>query len=125
MIVVDASALIALLLGEPGADVVAACMPEAAMSAVNLSEVFTRMARERISPRLLWPKLEAVGLQVIDFDQSQAIVVSDIRDDARSQGMGLADCCCIALALHRAWPVLTADRAWTKFGFEIDVRTIR
>ncbi len=115
----------ALLLSEPGNDVVAGEIGNAAISAVNLAEVLARMARERISSRSLLPKLEAVGLTVVEFDQPQAVIVSDIREYARSYGVGLADCCCIALALHRAWPVMTADRVWTALGFEIDVRLIR
>jgi ribonuclease VapC len=125
MIVLDASALMALLLGEPGKDAVTDQIASAAISAVNLSEVLARMTREGISSRLLVPKLEALGLTVVEFDQPQAIIVSDIREHARSHGVGLADCCCIALALHRAWPVMTADRAWATLGFEIDVRLIR
>jgi ribonuclease VapC len=125
MIVLDASTLMALLLSEPGKEVVAAHVAEAAISAVNLAEVLARMAREQISSRLLVPKLEALGLSVVEFDQSQAVIVSDIREYARSYGVGLADCCCIALALQRAWPVMTADRVWTTLGFEIDVRLIR
>ncbi len=125
MIVLDASALMALLLSEPGKEAVAERVAEGAISAVNLAEVLARMARERISSRLLVPKLEALGLSVVEFDQPQAVIVSDIREHARSYGVGLADCCCIALALHRACPVMTTDRVWTRLGFEIDVRLIR
>ena len=79
MIVLDASALMALLLSEPGKDVVAEHVPEAVISAVNLAEVLARMARERIPSRILIPKLEDLGLTVVDFDQPQAVIVGDIR----------------------------------------------
>lgn len=125
MIVLDASALMALLLSEPGKDVVAEHVPEAVISAVNLAEVLARMARERIPSRILIPKLEDLGLTVVDFDQPQAVIVGDIRERARAHGIGLADCCCIALAMNRALPVLTADRAWPGLGFDLDVRLIR
>jgi ribonuclease VapC len=125
MIVVDASALMALLLGEPGSDAVAERISESAISAVNLAEVLARMSREQISPRTLIAKLAALGLTVVDFDQAQAVFAGEIREHARAQGVGLADCCCMALALHQAWPVLTADRTWTKLGFDIDVHLIR
>ena len=125
MIVLDASALMALLLSEPGQKVVAEHVAGAAISAVNLAEVLARMARERISSRILLPKLEALGLTIVDFDQPQAVIVSDIREHARGYGVGLADCCCIALAMNRAWSVLTADRVWTTLGFEVDVQLLR
>lgn len=125
MIVVDASALLALLLREPGHEAVAEALPDAAISAVNLAEVLARMAVEQISSRELLPKLLNLGLNVIAFDQPQALIVSDIREHMRGHGVGLADCCCIALALQTEVPVLTADRVWTKLGFDIDVRLIR
>ena len=125
MIVVDASALMALLLREPGSDVVAERISKSVISAVNLAEVLARMSRERISARTLVPKLTALGLAIVDFDQAQAVIASDIREYARGQGVGLADCCCMALAVHQAWPVLTADRTWMKLGFDIDVQLIR
>ena len=125
MIVLDASALIALLLTEPGHETVEQHIATAAISAVNLAEVLAHTSRERISSRILLPKLEALGLTIVDFDQPQAVVVSDIREYARGHGVGLADCCCIALAMNRAWPVLTADRIWTTLDFDIDVRLVR
>ncbi len=125
MIVLDASALIALLLAEPGRETVEEHIATTAISAVNLAEVLARTSRERISSRILLPKLDALGLTIVDFDPPQAVVVSDIREYARGHGVGLADCCCIALAMSRAWPVLTADRIWTTLGFDIDIRLIR
>jgi PIN domain nuclease of toxin-antitoxin system len=125
MIVIDASALIALLLDEPGQQAVEQHIGTAAISTVNLAEVLARASRERISSRILLPKLEALGLTIVDFDQPQAVIASDIRARARGYGLGLADCCCIALAMNRAWPVLTADRAWASLGFDIDIRLIR
>jgi PIN domain nuclease of toxin-antitoxin system len=59
MIVVDASALMALLLREPGSDAVAERISESAISTVNLAEVLARMWREQISPRTLVAKLAA------------------------------------------------------------------
>ena len=41
--VIDASALLALLNGEPGADVVAQALPGGVMSAVNVSEVVAKL----------------------------------------------------------------------------------
>ena len=44
LVVLDASALLALLLAEPGAARVAALLPDATVSAVNLSEVVAKLA---------------------------------------------------------------------------------
>lgn len=125
MIVIDSSALIAFLLREPGHDVVSAQLPHASVSTVNFSEVLARMSRDAIAPRTLALKLVGLGLTLVDFDPSQAFIASEIRALARGHGIGMADCCCLALALHKAVPVLTADRAWQSLGFELDVQLIR
>ena len=125
MIVLDTSALAAFLRREPGHEVVASHWAEACISAVNLSETLARMAREGIEPRALEQRLEDLGLGVIDFDRAQAVIASEIREHARSFGVGLADCCCLALALHMALPVLTADRPWLKLGVGVQVTLIR
>lgn len=125
MIVLDASAVMAYLLREAGHEVVAAVLEHSAISAVNLSEVLARLYREGIEPRELAGRLAGAGVTVVDFDSAQAVLASKLREDARRQGMGLADCCCLALALHKALPVVTADRAWHKLGIDVEIRLIR
>lgn len=110
---------------ESGHETVAGSMADGAMSTVNLAEVLSRMKREGISARTLMTKLSSAGLSFIDIDQAQAEIVADIREAARQRGVGLADCCCMALALHHRWPVLTADRIWATLGFDIEVRLVR
>jgi PIN domain nuclease of toxin-antitoxin system len=125
MIVLDSSALMAFLLREPGHDVVATSVAEAIVSTVSLSEVLARMSRERIASRQLLPRLTETGMSIVDFDQDHALIASELRESARKLGMGLADCCCLALAIVRRAPVLTADRAWLQLGLKLDIRLIR
>jgi ribonuclease VapC len=125
MIVIDASALLAFLLREPGHETVAKRLNDARMSAVNFSEVLARMSREEIAPTELAPRLSELGLAVISFDQPQAVIASELREAARGAGIGLADCCCFALAKVTGLPVLTADRAWAGLHFGVDVELIR
>jgi PIN domain nuclease of toxin-antitoxin system len=125
VIVLDTSALVALLRREPGHEVVASHWATACISAVNLSETLARIAREGIEPRAIKQQLDDLGLGVIDFDPAQAVTAGEIREHARGYGVGLADCCCLALALHMALPVLTADRPWLRLGLGIQVTLIR
>ena len=125
MIVIDSSALLAFLLREPGHEIVTAQLAQASMSTVNFSEVLARMSRENIAPRTLGPKLLELGLTLVEFDPPQAVIASEIRESARTHGIAMSGCCCIALAMHQAMPVLTADRAWTSLGFDVDVQLIR
>jgi PIN domain nuclease of toxin-antitoxin system len=125
VIVLDTSALVALLRREPGHEVVASHWARACISAVNLSETLARMAREGIEARALKQQLDDLGLAIIDFDAAQAVIAGDLRELARSHGVGLADCCCLALARHMVSPVLTADRAWESLGSGVQVKLIR
>ena len=125
MIVLDSSALVALLLREPGHGTVAGRLAEACVSAVNISEVLARMSREGIAPRALLSRLAALGPSIVAFDQAQAVLASEMREQARSHGIGLADCCCLALAQLRNVPVMTADRAWKELNLSVEIVLIR
>lgn len=54
--VLDASAVLALLDAEPGADKVAAVLMDAAIGTVNLAEVHTKLADEGVPGARLWPR---------------------------------------------------------------------
>jgi ribonuclease VapC len=125
MIVLDASALLAFLRREIGHEIVNAHLGQACISAVNYAEALARMSSVGIAPRDLRSQLDATGLQVTDFDVAQSIVVAEIREQMRGAGIGIADCCCLALGLHLALPILTADRAWTTIGLGVTVQLIR
>lgn len=125
MIVLDASALLVMLLKEPGHEKVAQKVPHSLISAVNFSEVLARMVREGLSPGEASPRITELGLTVIAFDEAQAAIAASIREHARASGLGLADCCCLALALNERLPVLTADRIWTTLGFFVPIELVR
>jgi ribonuclease VapC len=125
MIVLDASALLAFLRREVGHEVVNAQLGQACISAINFAEALARMSTFGFAPRDLRVQLDSTGLQVIDFDVAQSIVVAEIREPMRKAGIGIADCCCLALGLHLALPVLTADRAWTALDLGVTVQLIR
>jgi ribonuclease VapC len=125
MIVLDASALLVMLLKEPGHEKVAQRVPQSLISAVNFSEVLARLVREGLSPDEASPRLTELGLTVISFDQTQATIAASIREHARASGLGLADCCCLALALTEGLPVLTADRIWATLGLFVPIELVR
>ena len=125
MIVIDASALLALLLKEPGHEKVAERLSGSLMSTVNLSEVFAWLVRHGISPEESHPKIGELGITAVSFDLDQAKIAASIRDSARASGLGLADCCCLALALQQHLPVLTADRIWKSLGLALEIQLLR
>lgn len=125
MIVLDASALLILLLKEPGHEKVATYLSDSLISAVNLSEVLARLVRQGVFPEEAHPRITELGITVVNFDQSHAVIAASIRETLRAAGLGLADCCCLALALGEQLPVLTADRVWKSLGLAVQVELVR
>jgi len=124
VVVVDASALLAMLNGEPGSDVVAAALGIAAMSAVNWSEVVQKVTDRGVSAEGLADEMGALGLEILPFDLEAAELTARLRA-AGARGLSLADRACLATARNRGWPVVTADRAWAALDVGVEVRVIR
>ncbi len=122
--VLDASAVIAFLQGEPGAQQVEGALFEAVLSAVNLVEVaqWVMEVRGEAAARL---ELQGLPCQVVDFDETQALEAAALRRTTRVRGLSLGDRACLALAKLRGLPVLTADRAWTQVDAGVEIVLIR
>lgn len=125
-IVFDASAMLAVVLEEKGADVVRAWIPEGIASAVNVAEVGTKLAdRGGMTEQEMRALIGTLGVQVIPFDEGAAYAVGLLRPPTRDHGLSLADRACLALGVNLGLPVLTADRSWAKLDIGVDVRLIR
>lgn len=129
--VFDASALLALLYDEPGADRVAEALRDgAAISAVNLAEVLSRIADDGGDPmdtleRFIESGLLDGALAVETFGSKDAALVGSVRPPTRAQGLSLADRVCLVLAQRLDVPALTADSAWSEVDVGVEVRQIR
>ena len=108
----DASALLAAILNEAGGNQVDALMPSAAISAVNLTEVITKLLKRVASPDHVLPILKYLSLPVIAWDESSAHFSLQFAHLA-NQGFSLGDRACITEAMRRPHTkILTADKAW-------------
>ena len=94
-VVLDASALMAVLREEPGAAVVEVVLDSAVISAVNLSEVQAKLVERGTPADLAWSWLAGLDLAVRDFDAIQARVAGDLRPDTRAYGLSFADRACL------------------------------
>lgn len=130
-VVIDASALLAYLRDEPGAEAVADAIAEGAvMSAVNLGEVLSRAADRGADPGALAGELAARGLlhgaiDVEPFLPADAIDVAVLRPLTRAAGLSIADRACLALARRLGTQALTADTAWRDLEGHVDVALIQ
>ncbi len=129
--VLDASALLAYLGDEPGADTVAdAIAGGAAISTVNLAEALGTLASRGSQPASVASELAARGLlggaiAVEPFTAADAVEAARLRPLTRTAGLSLADRACLALAGRRSAAVVTADQAWARVKLDVEVRLLR
>ena len=123
--VLDASALLALLNSEPGSSAVQESLPGAAISAVNLSEVISKLSERGMPEPAIRAALEGLGLEVHPFDSDEAYSTARLRTATKPHGLSLGDRACLALGLALKAPVLTADRTWKKLKLGVKIRSIR
>lgn len=123
--VLDASALLAFLHGEPGEAQVSASLDGARLSAVNWSEVLQKSLQREVDIDGMQQEFVEVGVVFEPFSSQQAEIAARLWTETRGQGLSLADRACLALALERQSPVLTADRAWAELDLGLDIRVIR
>ena len=124
-VVVDASAILALLNQEPGSEKVAKFMGKAAISSVNLSEVIAKLAESNIPEDAIAEILANLRLEVIPFNEQQALQAGMLRPLTKSAGLSLGDRACLALGIYLHQPVLTSDRLWSTLNLNVEVWLIR
>jgi len=125
MIVLDASALLAFLFRETGHEQVREALSDACISTVNLSETLGRFARDGRDPEFLAAGISKSGIEIVDFTEAQALTCALFRPRTRKLGLSLGDRACVALAVERGIPVMTADRVWLDLRPQVDVQVIR
>lgn len=124
--VLDASAILAVLLNEPGNELLTdEVLAQSVAGTVNLAEVQTRMVRRGMPPGDAWKHALVPVNEVITFTQDQARVAGTLVTQTRALGLSLGDRACLALALELKAPVYTADKNWKKLDLGIPVHLIR
>ncbi len=124
--ILDASAVLAFLNDEPGADTVADAIPGALISAANLAEVLGKVGDWGGDIVGIEERLRAAGLQVAPVQADDAVVVAALRQLDGGTALSLGDRCCHVLGMrHRPATVLTSDRAWAELDLPIDIALIR
>lgn len=125
-VVLDASALLALILDETGADVVQAALDhEVLLSVVNFAEVIGRAERAGIKPGDARNGILALPLQLVHLDEKMAFEMGKLTGVGRSLGLSLGDCACLATAKLLEADVLTADKVWAKLNIGLKIKLIR
>lgn len=123
--VLDSSALLACLNQEPGSETIINVIGEAILCSVNLAEAMTVLIRQGASKEKAIEILQLWDFQVVDFDRTLAEETGALIEHTRSRGLSLGDRACLALALTKSLPAVTADRSWQGVSIGVQIQFIR
>lgn len=126
-VVIDAAALLAVLLDERGADVVVPVLRRSLMSSLNVSEACSRGAERGASIAAVLEAVRQFEVVVVPFDLEQARVAAELRPPTRHAGSSLGDRACLAVARIRQVPIYTGDRRMGSLSglLGIDIHLVR
>lgn len=129
--VLDASAFLAYLRDEPGAEIVENALIDGCyISLINWVEVLSKIVDLGESPDEIIKRLRNEGLlgnslEIIACNEEDAINIAKFRALTKSAGLSLGDRACLALGKRLNLPVLTADKVWTSLSLGITINLIR
>jgi ribonuclease VapC len=124
-VVLDSSAILALLQQEPGADQVLALVDRAVASSVNAAEVQSKLIRDGMPAHEAKIAFGTSIQTIVPFDESQAETAAALIAQTQAYGLSLGDRACLALALSLNAPVYTTDRAWAQVKIGVEIRLVR
>lgn len=112
--VLDASAVLALLYGEPGQEEIRERIrgAEVEIGAVNVSEVSAKLAEAGFSRAECRQAVDALAPTVHPFDEELAHAAGEMRPATKDRGLSLGDRACLALANSLGVAALTTDGDW-------------
>jgi ribonuclease VapC len=123
-IVLDASALLAMLRDEAGGALVAGAIADARMSAVNFAEVVSHFIHVGMPPDEVDAMLAPLPLIVVEADAALATKAGRLRRATAEAGLSLGDRFCLALAARDGLPAWTADLQWRRIAKKIDAEIL-
>lgn len=127
----DASALLAVVRNEKGAEIVVDAIADgAAISVVNWTEVLSTLTMSgkdpaQASAELRKAKGSSRALSIEPLTTADCVEIAKLRPTTKTQGLSLADRACLVLAARLGVPALTADSIWTQAETPAEVKLIR
>jgi len=110
--VLDASAVLAFLFGETGADKVEVLLENSVISRINATEILTKLVQDGLTVNEAKETFDKLNLEVAEFDENQSLKAAELRPLTKHLGLSLGDRCCLALAILENLPAVTADKNW-------------
>jgi len=124
--VLDASAVLAVLNAEPGADLVIPMIEDdVLLSTVNYAEVLAKLIERGSTYNQALAALRSIALTTVDFDIALARRTGALRAETAKCALSLGDRACLSLAEREGLPAVTGDRNWLGAVSGIEIRLIR
>jgi PIN domain nuclease of toxin-antitoxin system len=125
-VVFDASAMLALLQHERGAENLTDEILECAVvSTVNLAEVQSKLVKMRNDPDRAWDAALSTVIAVEPYTSEQARIAGDLITKTEKYGLSLGDRSCLALAIALKAPVYTTEQIWRNLKVGVPIHVIR
>ncbi len=124
--VLDASAILALLQNERGAErLTDDVLDGAAASTVNLAEVQTKLVKSGLDPDEAWDHALSSVSAAEPFTREQAKIAGTLIQTTARYGLSLGDRSCLALAIALKAEVYTTEQLWKNLKVGVPIHVIR
>jgi ribonuclease VapC len=122
----DASAVLALLFGEAGSDTVASALQQhdCRITAANQAEVIAKLIDRGLTQNDVQQALSSLPITVIDSTAADGEIAGYLRSVSRNLGLSLGDRLCLAAGQRLNTPVMTADQAWLGLSEALGLKII-
>ena len=122
----DASALMAMVKNETGGSLVDALVneQECVVSSVNIAEVSSKLLESGVATAHMRRLIRTMNVEVVDFNQEQALMSAELRLLTKSAGLSLGDRACLGLAKLMDGTAVTSDRPWINVAEAVGVKVL-
>jgi PIN domain nuclease of toxin-antitoxin system len=125
-VVFDASAMLALIQNERGAEnLTDEIIDHAVASTVNLAEVQSKLVRRSNDPDRAWAAALSTISAVEPYTSEQAKTAGNLIATTAKYGLSLGDRSCLALAIALKAPVYTTEQSWRNLKLGVPIHVIR
>ncbi len=117
----DASAVLAFLQGEPGAELVRLALEadHCWVGAANQAEIIAKSIDRGVDTASLTAVLADLAYTVVAITPEDGTQAGWLRQQTRAIGLSLGDRLCLAQAQRLKASVLTADRPWVNVALDL------